>query len=490
MNVVSWGDLRPVRDPVAVAGRRTRFVGLPVIVGAAAGAAAVGLLAGAYPVLTLGAALGSALVALVWWRPEWAVYALTAATPLVVGIDRDRLIPLLRPNEALLGLLVVVLCVRAVTHMALGARPNLSMGPVAISVLALAVTSSFLPMFFMVLRGRAIEMDDITNAAVLWKYLAVYALVRYAIRTQRQVLVCLWISMSVATVVGLLAIAQSLGVLGVRALLIPYYAPFGYTAGFSDPRAGSTIGLPAAVADFMILNLGLAAGLWWKDRRRAWLLGPFAVVYVFATFSAAEFSSVLGLLIAVITIAVLVRRLDLLRYALLVLPVAVVVLWPTVENRIIEFQSLHGIPQSWLVRWFNLENYFWPQLFSGSNALLGVRPSARVPVDGAFGYVWIESGYTWLLWGGGVPLAAAYVYFTWATLRATGRVARTLSTYSAIAALTVFATKVSMVFLMVFDPHITYRGSADALFALLALALAGSQTPMENTAVSAARAEG
>jgi len=192
-------------------------------------------------------------------------------------------------------------------------------------------------------------------------------------------------------------------------------------------------------------------------------------------FSAAEFSSVLGLVVAMVCVAVRLRRLDLLRSLVLPLPVAVVAMWPTIEPRLTEFSSLHGLPTSWLVRYHNLSSYFWPQIVDGSNFLVGVRPAARIPVEGTFGFIWIESGYLWLLWGGGLPLFAAFCWFVWAGLRATGPAARLLATPASVAALAAYTGLVSCVVLMLFDPHITYRGSADALFGFLALSACGSQ---------------
>lgn len=444
----------------------------PVIVLAApAAAVSLGAIAALSPVLVLGAAGAAVLAGVVAWRPAIATYVLIAATPLVVGIDRGRLVPMLRPNEALLGLMIGVLVARTALTMRFDFRFRLSLGPVARTLVAMAIASSILPLMWMVIRGRAVEMDDITHAAVMWKTLAIFALVRYTIRTQAQVRLCIQISVAVATLVGALAIAQSLGLFGVRELLMPWYASFGYTDAFADPRAGSTIGLPAATADFMILNLALAIGLWWKDRRATVLIAVAAATSVMAVFAAAEFSSAIGLMVAMVTVAALLGRLDLLRYGLVVLPVAIYILWPTVEHRIEEFQSMHGIPRSWLVRWHNLETYFWPELFSGTNPIFGVRPSARAPAPGAFGFVWIESGYTWLLWGGGVFLAGAFVWFVRVTLRTMRQLNRALTSYSSVAALAAYAAVVMIVVLMVFDPHITYRGFSDALYAVLALAL-------------------
>jgi hypothetical protein len=98
-----------------------------------------------------------------------------------------------------------------------------------------------------------------------------------------------------------------------------------------------------------------------------------------------------------------------------------------------------------------------------------VRPSARVVApDQEYGYVWIESGYTWLLWGGGIPLLASYIAFAIACIRKGWAFARRADAAGA-AGTALAAVMCSQLILMLFDPHLTYRGSGDLLFMLLAL---------------------
>jgi len=177
---------------------------------------------------------------------------------------------------------------------------------------------------------------------------------------------------------------------------------------------------------------------------------------------------VIGLIIAVVVVMVLTRYIKLAAYAVPVALLGGIILWPVIETRVAGFQSGSGLPQSWVIRLVNLRTYFWPVLFSDHNWILGVRPSARVAVPSrAAGYVWIESGYTWLLWGGGIPLLASYLGFAAAVLRKAWAYAKRADP-AGVTATTVAATVCAQLVMMAFDPHLTYRGSGDELFMLLA----------------------
>jgi hypothetical protein len=475
---VSRGLVQPVP-------RSTTWTSYVTVAVGAELAIAVGLLVESAPTISLLAAGATIVALLVWTRPEDAAYLTVGITPLVVGIDRGALIPLLRPNEALVGLLAAVLVAHAGIVYRRSGFIATRLQRIELALIALAITNSVIPAAWLTVRGVALTADDVTYALVIWKYLVVYGVIRYTVRTNEHVGRCIQIILASSLVVGLIAIFQALDLFGVRAMLVPLYAPLGHEGALDLPRAGSTLSLPAAAGDLLIITGCLASAMWFLQRRHGVWYGIVVTVCVLGTFSAAEFSSALGLVVGAICVAALTNRKEILLYALAAIVVAVIVMWPIVQVRLLGFQSPSGFPESWIGRWHNLQSYFWPELFSGSgwNIVFGVRPAARIPVSTqATGFVWIESGYTWLLWGGGVPMVLAFIYFVKSALQLTWSRARALADTVGVAAIGAFSGVVVVTTLMVFDPHLTYRGAADCLLSLLAICAAATATADHRTA--------
>jgi hypothetical protein len=423
------------------------------------------------PTLLLG--LGAlALATAVAIHPPLAVYLLLATTPLIVGIERGVAIPVLRPNEALLLLVCGGLVTRGLVRLTAGHRPRLRVGPVDAAIVVMAVTSSLLPLLWMVARGKKVTVDDVLYALTLWKLLGVYLIVRSSIRTERQAHRCLWISVTVACVVAVVAILQALDLLGVPGLLARYYVTPGQESRLFDARGTATLGSSFAVADVITFNLAIAFGLlFWKRRRRATVIG-MAIVLLLGIPASGQVSGIIGLVVGAAAIGLLTRRFTRVGVLLLgVAPIAWLVFQPVVARRVSDLDPVTGLPYSWIARLRNLRTHFWPELFSDFNFVLGVRPAARVRVNLAWReYVWIESGHTWLLWTGGIPLFLAFCWFVVVSLRKTARVARARADAIGIAAMAGFSGLSVVAVLMTLDPHLTLRGAADLLFSLLALA--------------------
>jgi putative peptidoglycan lipid II flippase len=432
---------------------------------------AVGALAGIKIKYALFVVVAIGIIGWVIARPPVAGYLLIFLTPLLVGISAGAVVPVLRPNEALIFLLGTAIALRWLAGIRSGEVRWPRLDAVDITLIALGITSSLLPLVMMVVRQRQITMDDLLYCIVIWKLLAEYVIVRTVITTREQATRCLVLLMASTAIVCVIGIAQVLNVAHVPALLTKYYAPVGVGADTSatNGRAGSLLGLPAATADLAILSLSIAVAMIVRGYpRRLWLAGV-AVLCALGVVAAAEFSTMIGLIVALVVIVVLTKSGRIIAYAIPVALFGGVLLWPVIQTRLEGFHSPTGLPVSWVNRLYNLKTYFWPILFSDHNWILGVRPSARIATSARrYGYVWIESGYTWLLWGGGIPLLASYFAFAGSVMRK-GWVYARRADAAGVAATAVTAAMCSQVILMALDPHLTYRGSGDALFLLLAL---------------------
>jgi peptidoglycan biosynthesis protein MviN/MurJ (putative lipid II flippase) len=432
------------------------------------GAAIAGVLTALEPREALLGLLVATVVTCVWRWPALAAYLAIGLTPLIVNLSVGGL-SYIRPNEAIDLLVGAVLAARGLTMVRTGQLPRIRLDRIEVAMVLMAVFNSVVPLLWMTVRQEPISQDDLLYSLVMWKLLGLYAIVRFAVSTDKQIRRCLWLSVAAASVVALVAIMQSLSLFGVPRLLAEF---FGGPTEFGPPggRGSSTLGLPAATADLMVFNLAIVAGLWTRYRRRRLVLLAAAVLMLFGALAAGEFSGAIGLVVGVICIAIVSGSPRLLAWFVPAAAIGGYVLWPVIGTRLSGFQSAAGLPQSWLGRLENLETYFWPRLFSDWNFLLGVEPAARIAIVSYSGdYVWIESGYTWLLWGGGIPLLASFLFFAYVTGKRGWQAAWAAKDARSVAGTAVFVAVVVIVVLMIFDPHLTYRGSADEFFFLIAL---------------------
>jgi hypothetical protein len=217
---------------------------------------------------------------------------------------------------------------------------------------------------------------------------------------------------------------------------------------------------------FMIIALAMA-----QTSRRVGLLPLATLVLLAGCIAAGEFSGYVGLAAALLAFGFISGRFQqLLPVGIAGGGLAALLLRPVIVSRLEGFQGQAGVPDSWAGRWNNLQTYFFPELFNQGNWVLGVRPAPRIPsLETWRDWVYLESGYVWLLWIGGIPFIAAFVFFAIVSLRTLGRVAQERTDAVGIAATSAFSYQVAMTVTMLFDPHLTMRGSADLFFPLLAL---------------------
>lgn len=463
---------------------------VPTIVLATLAAASAGVAVGQVSSpLWLAALAVPALVAASLW-PARAIALYLLVMPLVVGIGRGAALPVLRPNEALLLLVLAGLALHLGLGWANGRGRRLLVDDLdGALVLLLAMTGSAIPLLVRYGRGLPISTDDVLYAMVLWKCWLAFRLARDGVTRRHDLVWCLVAVLAAAALVALIGIAQVLHVPGVAAFLWTWYdQPFTGTEGVVTERGTSTIASSLGVADIMAMALALtlAALAWGPARLRPWLVG-LAGLYVAGAIAAGQFSGLIGLAVAVGTVALLTGRVA--RTALIALPLALVALvpfWPVIERRLAGFSSAAGLPDSWVARLDNLERFVLPELATLTNWLTGVRPAARIPAPEPWrDYVFIESGYVWLLWTGGIAMLLAFVWFVVVAARMLLPLARVApDPVVRVTAAGAAAGLAVIVVLMALDPHLTMRGGADLFFPLLGLALGtASLRPAEHPTV-------
>jgi hypothetical protein len=419
-------------------------------------------------------------------RPEYGAYIILLANPLIVGIARGQLGSVLRPNEFLIAFVLIAICVQSVLLVLGQRRSYVSYDRVDTALLLLVAAGSVIPVLWRYARGLTLSEDDLLYAVVLLKYYALFRVFRYAVTTRRQVEVCLILSIASALTVAVIGVLQVSDLFGMPEFLLAYYdQPFEGHAAVMTERATSTVASAFGLADLMIMNIVIVLA---KSRvsQRYGLLFLVTIILLAGCIAAGEFSGYVGLVVALFAFGVISGRFhQLLPVGIVGGGLAALFLQRVIASRLEGFQGQSGVPESWAGRWDNLQTYFFPDLFNHGNWFLGVRPAPRILAFETWReWVYLESGYLWLLWIGGIPFLAAFFFFAVVSLRTLQHVARERTDAVGVAAVSAFSYLVAMIVTMLFDPHLTLRGSADLFFPLLALSLVDSEAGERRACVS------
>jgi hypothetical protein len=452
-------------------------VGLAVLAGAAGAIGGVAVLL----VLVVGG-----LFVVVAARPALAVFLYIAAVPFISGIDRGALLPGVRPQEALQCFLMAAVATGWLVRWARGDTTLIRINSLDRALIGLALVGSVWALASALARGVALTGEDVAACAQFLRYLGLYALVRVALRTEREVRMVLWAVLVGAALLAVIALLQSLGRFGVDGLLSRWYETD--TSTQFDGRGSATLGNPIAVGDYLAYSIALLVV--WYERRPEMrvVLGVIGLVLAAGLIGTGQFSAwIAAVIVAVALAARHPQRIRLLGRALVVAALAVAVGWPVLARRLLDFSS-GGLPVSWIVRLDNLRTFYLPHL-AGTGFIFGVRPNTVLVAPETWrDQIFLESGYLALLWVGGIPLLIAFVVFVVRALRTTGRVALARADDVGSAATAAWVALWVLVILSVLDIHVTLRGGADLLFVLLGIAtnrLVRADAPLSEEEVAA-----
>ena len=447
----------------------------------------------------LGAAVAISIIGLVVQYPPFAAWILVAGTPFIVGVPRNLYLPLLRPNEVFLIIVCFALGLRWLFR---SRQFSFKLNSFEMVIGLFAFAGSVLPLVFTYGRLRPLTNDDIFYSITLWKFVAIYAIVRIVIRTPAQVRELLWVTLLASCVIGFMAVLDSRNTANFAFTIANYFPPGNNL--INDGRGAATIGNPIGLGGYMAIHSFIAFAMLIKGEKPAWLLAPIAFMGVFGTMGSGQTSGLIALVAGTIGFVLVTKSIGkVLRYGIPVMLVVSVLVFPVIEARVnglsndgtITSYQRDGVesmpPQdqpfaiyvinpgsSWDVREYNLRSVFRPHFEGLDDWLLGVSPQARVPepdsgVNDAQ-WIWIESGHLWLFWIGGLPLFTAFMIFMFYGTRYMWKAARSREGPVAVAAVASVAAFFSLFVTQTFDPHITLRGSADIFWPLIALASVGA----------------
>jgi hypothetical protein len=401
------------------------------------------------------------------YRPVFATYAYLGTLPLITGINAGTLIPLVRPNEALLVVVLAGALVGGYLRWCRGDRVALALHQLDIPLGVFLLMSTAWPLLSLLLRGHPPAASDLAAVLPVCKLVALYLLVRFTVTTETQLVRCFRLIIWPGAVVAVIAILQTLHVGPVVSMLQTFWAPDSNADALAE-RGTATLGSPLATGDYIVICLTLVICCGARGLLDRWERLGLGLVFGAGVLAAGQFSTWIS---AVVAAGLILWRFGTVRRNALrflwLFPVVLAVGAPALIGRLAGFGEF-GVPRSWIGRWNNLSTFYLPR-FGFLNVLIGVSPNEVLPAPETWrDVIYLESGYLELLWIGGIPLLADFIWLSVSVLRRTGRLMTEPGVLGAAAA-TLWVCWGFFIIVTILDPHLTLRGAGDLFFILMAI---------------------
>lgn len=440
----------------------------PILLGAiVALATTVGVSATYGPIVPV-VLIGLSVLALTAWRPVYAVYGYLVTLPFIAGIGRGKIVPLVRPNEALLAAVIAGALIGAYVRYVNGHSLKIRLTRPDGVLLAFLALSVVWPICSLLLRSSMPSISELMALFPITKLAALFVLVRMAVSTNDAILRCLRLIIWPAVVLALIAIGQTLRIPPVVSVLAKVWTADASVAGITE-RGSTTLASSIATGDYLVVALALVVMLGVRELlpRTERLVAAF--ILTIGILAAGQFSTWVAALVVAIVLGAkdAVLRRKALRF-LPAVPVVGLVGAPAFIGRISGFFDGFGVPRSWIGRYDNLTHFYLPGL-GNFRFVLGVSPNTVLPAPELWRtQIFLESGYLSLLWIGGIPLLLGFIWLSVELFRRFASVARRRDARGAVAS-AMQGIWWMVVVLSLIDVHLVLRGFGDALAVLIAL---------------------
>jgi hypothetical protein len=414
------------------------------------------------------ALIGLTLLAATAWRPILAVYIYVVTLPFIAGIGRGKLVPLVRPNEALLAAVIAGVLIGCYVRFVAAHTAKFRFTRLDFVLAAFVALSVVWPVCSLLLRGKVPSFTEVMTFFPMAKLTGLFVLVRFAVRTTDQLIRCIRLIIWPAVALAVIAVSQTLRVGPVVSVLAAGWTADTSIAGITE-RGSTTLASSIATGDYLVVALALVVMLGVRDLLPRAERFAAAFVLVIGILASGQFSTWVATAVVAVVLGVYepILRRRAVGY-LPALPLVALVGAPAFIGRISGFFEGFGVPRSWIGRYDNLTHFYLPGL-GHFRFLLGVSPQTVLPAPETWRtQIFLESGYLSFLWIGGIPLLLGFFWLSNQLFRWFDEVALRRDASGAVAAAMQGVWWMVMV-LSLIDVHLLLRGFGDLLAVLIAL---------------------